>query len=257
MTLELFDAHIHPEGLTDVDLESLRFFGTTAALVTAHHAPREAKAQSILAHFDDVVRVQLRRLEKTGIRGFAALGVHPRCLPRRGLSEVLSALPSYFRGGRVVAIGEIGLHRGGEFEEEAFSEQLLLARQLKLPVLVHTPHKDKARITRRTLQLLRASGVPAPSVLVDHADGSTVRLIQECGHTAGLTVHPAELKAERAVALVRKLGSERLVLNTDSGDGAGDITALARTANLMRKTKLSEDVVERVCHSNALEFVRR
>ena len=90
--------------------------------------------------------------------------------------------------------------------------QLALAKRLQLPVLVHTPHKDKERITRRTLMLIRTSGFPPERVLVDHASGKTLTHILACGHHAGLTLHPDELSAERAVALIRRHGPERLVL---------------------------------------------
>ncbi len=91
-------------------------------------------------------------------------------------------------------------------------------------------------------------------VLVDHVTGRTVGAILGCGHWAGLTLHPEALKAERAVALVRKLGSERLVLNSDAGDGAGDILGLARLARLLAKANLSERIVRRVACENAERF---
>ncbi|WP_338869815.1 TatD family hydrolase [Myxococcus stipitatus] len=253
--LPIFDAHLHPESLSDQDLESMRFFGVERALVVAHHFP-EPTSKGLLRHFDDVVERQLPRLEKVGIRAWAALGVHPRCIPRRGLSEVLSTLPDYFQGGRVVALGETGLHVGGEEEEEAFLEQLALARRLKLRVIVHTPLTDKERHTRRILTLLRQSGVLPSRVLVDHATARTVRTILEVGHWAGLTLHPEALAAERAVALVHRLGSERLVLNSDAGDGAGDILGLARVANLLSKARLSERIVRRVASDNAARFLQ-
>ncbi|XXF79420.1 TatD family hydrolase [Myxococcaceae bacterium GXIMD 01537] len=251
----LFDAHLHPEALSDQDLESMRFFGVEQALVVAHHFP-EPTAKALRQHFDALVSRQIPRLERLGIRAWAALGVHPRCIPRRGFSEVLHALPDYFQGGRVVALGETGLHLGGEEEEEAFREQLALARQLKLRVVVHTPLRDKERLTRRILALLQDSGVRPSRVLVDHATARTVRSILSMGHWAGLTLHPEALKTERAVALVRRLGSERLVLNSDAGDGAGDILGLARMANLLSKARLSERVVRRVVSQNAARFLR-
>lgn len=252
---ELFDAHLHAEALSDQDLESMRFFGVTRALVVAHHFPSPT-AKTLRLHFDRLVARELPRLERLGIRAWAALGVHPRCIPRRGLGEVIASLPDYFGGGRVAALGETGLHEGGELEEEAFREQLALARGLKLRVLVHTPGQDKERHTRRILTLLRESGVPPARVLVDHASSKTVRPILGCGHWAGLTLHPEQLTAERAVALVRRLGSERLVLNSDAGDGAGDILGLARLANLLAKARLSAPVVRRVASENAERFYR-
>lgn len=253
---ELFDAHVHPESLSDQDLESMRFFGVKSALAVAHHEPVESKPRQILAHFDDLLSRQLPRLERFGIRAWAALGVHPQSVPQRGLGEILSALPEYFRGGKVVALGETGLHRGTEMEEEALLEQLQLARRLKLRVLIHTPHKDKLTLTRRVLTLLREAAIPPGQVLVDHANARTLRLILECGHYAGLTVHPDELSAERAVALVRTLGTERVVLNSDAGDGAGDLLGLARAAHLLGKGDLSASVVARVTRENAERFFR-
>ena len=249
------DLHLHPEALSDQDLESMQIFGLRAALVPADLPSQRAGSRELIAHFDEIVDAQLPRLERAGIRAYAALGVDPRSIPRRGFSEVLSALPSYFRGGRVVAVG-VGLHRGGAMEEEVMAEQLALARKLNLPVLVHTPALEKASITRRTLNLLRQSRVPPANVLVDHAQSRTVRLILECGYFAGLTIHPDELSGERATALVRRLGSERLALDSALGHGPGDILGLARTASLMSRAGLSARVIGRVAFQNGAEFLR-
>ena len=53
---------------------------------------------------------------------------------------------------------------------------------------------------------------------------------------------------------MRKLGPERLVVDTHAGDGAGDILALARLARLLAKAELSARVVARVCRENGLGF---
>lgn len=251
----VFDVRLRPEGLSEADLESMRFFGVSAAVVAAHHAP-EPTAASLRAHFDDIVGRQLERLERAGIRAYAALGVHPLGVPRRGLSEVLSALPSYFRGGKVVAVGAIGLQAGTAREEEALMEQLQLARRLKLPVLATTPRNDKERITKRLLALLAESGIPPPRVLVDRASARTIPLILEWGHAAALAVHPDELSAEGAVAIVRKRGAQRLMISSNAGVGAGDILALARLVSLLGKGRLSPQVIEQVSHENAAEFFR-
>ncbi len=80
-------------------------------------------------------------------------------------------------------------------------------------------------------------------------------VILECGHFAGLTIHPDELSGERATRLVQRLGSERLVLESDLGDRPGDIVGLARTASLMARAGLSERVIARVAFKNAAEFL--
>jgi predicted metal-dependent TIM-barrel fold hydrolase len=252
----VFDAHLHPEALSDQDLETMRFFGVEAAVVVAHHAPVEATAQALLGHFDALLARQLPRLERAGIHAWAALGVHPQRIPRRGLGEVLTALPGYFRGGKVVALGETGFHQGTDAEEECFTEHAALARRLGLPLLVHTPQRAKDSLTRRTLALLKGAGLTPEAVLVDHADARTLQVILGCGYFAGLTLHPDALSAEQALALIRKVGAERVVLDTDSGDGASDILGLPRAVSLLPKGKLSATLGKRVSFQNAAAFFR-
>lgn len=251
----LFDVRLQPESVSGADLETMRFFGLSAAVVAAQAQPR-ATAASLREHFDDLVRRQLPRLAAAGVRGYAALGVHPQAVPRRGLSEVLSALPSYFTAGKVVALGAIGLHQGGEAEVEAFSEQLLLARRLKLPVLITTPRRDKERVTKRALRMLGESGLPPQRVLVDRANAATLPLVLECGYWAALAVHPDELTAEAAVAIIRRRGAQRLMVSSSAGAGAGDILALARLVSLLGKGHLSPQLIAKVAHENAAEFFR-
>jgi len=233
----------------------MRFFGLSAAVVAAEALPR-ATAASLREHFDDLVRGQLPRLAAAGVRGYAALGVHPQSVPRRGLSEVLSALPSYFTAGKVVALGAIGLHQGGEAEVEAFTQQLQLARRLKLPVVVTTPRRDKERVTKRALRLLGESGLLPQRVLVDRTSAATVPLVLECGYWAALAVHPDELSAEAAVAIIRRRGGQRLMVSSSAGAGAGDILSLARLVSLLGKGRLSPQLIAKVAHENAAEFFR-
>jgi len=251
-----FDAHLHPWGLTDADVDSLRFFGLRAALVTADHAPADPTPRAILGHFDSILEVQLPRLERLGIRAFAALGIDPRCIPAKGMPEILTALPGYFASGKVVAIGEVGLQRGGDLEENALLAQLELSGKLKVPVLVHTPHLEKERLTRRTLHLLKQSDIARRWVMIDHANARTVRTILECGHYAGLTIHPDELSVEGAATLVARLGSERVIIDSDLGDGPGDIIGLPRLLYRMAKLKLSPGVIRKVALKNAVDFFR-
>jgi len=235
-------------------LQTLRFFGVERALAVGHFL-EEPGVEALEAQLSALVSEQLPRLLSAGIDAAVAVGIHPRSLPRRGLQAVLDVLPQAFSQRRVVALGEIGLHHGGPAEEHAVVEQLRLARRLRVPVLVHTPERDKEKHTRRLLTLLKRHG-PAPErVLVDHVNARTLPLVLGCGHWAGLTVQLGALRAERAVALVAKTGSERLVLNSDAGDRSGDLLAFPRSAHLLGEAGLSERVVERVAWMNAATFL--
>ncbi len=243
----MFDARVYPAGLTDPDLQTLRFFGITRVLAAAVPPEPPVAVADIVAAQSELLSVQLPRLEREGLEGWAAVGIPARALPRRGLAELIDALPRLLQHPRARAVGPLELFKGGEAEEEAFTEQLKLARRLRRPVWVSA----RAATTRRVLQLLKTSGVEPARVLVDGAVTTTVKLIRACGHVAGLTVHPDGLTAEAAAALVRKLGAEGLVLSTGAGFGAADLLGLSRTAHLLQEGGLSRGVIARVTMDNA------
>ncbi|MBI5545071.1 MAG: TatD family hydrolase [Deltaproteobacteria bacterium] len=250
-----FDAHLHSDGLSNQDLCSMTVFGLKAALVPARDAVCDS-VKDYLAHFQGLIQLQAKRLEKIGIRPYAALGVHPARIPWHGLEEILAAVPRLAVAGRLVAIGEIGLEKGGAREEQVLERQLELAQELGLPVLATTPERDKLRLTRRLLAILRSSNLAPESALVEHANAQTIKTIRECGYRIGLSVNPMHLTAAEAAALVRTYGSDGLVVSSASGDGASDILALPHTASVLEEQGLSPLIIRRVLGENACVFLR-
>ncbi|MGV3620646.1 MAG: hydrolase TatD [Archangium sp.] len=247
----MFDPRLHPASLDERDLETLQIFGVRGVIIVADATAHPATPDGIFAHWDELLGVQLKRVEKSGLKARVALGVHPVVLPRRGLGQVLEAVPGYLRGGKVIALGQLGLFRGDAREEEALLEQLALAEQYQLAAIVSAPGLEKERVTRKLLNVLQNTGLSKARILVDGAVGRTVRTIRELGFYAGLTLHPDHLTVEKAVSLVRALGPERLVLDTAAGDGASDILALGRAAHRLEKAGLSAGVIRRVTCDNA------
>src|ERR1700694_5467044 len=131
------DLHLHAEGIADEDLKTLAFFGLQAAVTWAHDAGAAGSAE-VRRHWDELVKVQTRRLKAAGIRPLVALGVHPARIPWHGIDDLLHRLPHYFDDPRVVALGELGLDEGSVREEEILSRQLALAQLLRRPAIVHT-----------------------------------------------------------------------------------------------------------------------
>ena len=248
-----FDAELYPLALRRGDLADLRFFGVAGALATAD-VPVPATREATRRGWDAVSSAGVRLLRRAGIAGVAAVGVHPRAIPWRGLEALLAELPDFLGRPHVVAVGAIGLEEGGAREEVVFARQLELARELRLPVVVHTPWRGKERITRRALAMLREHDLDPPRVLVLRADARTVRMIRAVGYAAGLSLSASGARGDaldEAVRLVRSLGAEGLALGSGAGDGAGDLLALPRAAARMAKAGLSPAVVRRVCGANA------
>lgn len=250
----LFDAHLHAEGLSDVDLETLRLFGVERALLPAHPLLTAPTPRALLNQFADLTGKQLQRCAHVGITAHAALGLHPRALPRRGTDEVLSALPALLQRERVRAIGPAGLFRDTDIEREVLVAQARLARRFRTALLVTLPAADHERLTRRTLELLRGTRIPAKQVLVEGVTARTLPLVRALGYRAALSLHPDGVGADRAVALCRKFGGTGMLLASHAGDGAADLLALPRAHALLVRARLAP-LAQRVGFRNAVTLL--
>jgi predicted metal-dependent TIM-barrel fold hydrolase len=251
----LFDARLFARPLRPADLDDLRWFGVGGALVPVDDAVSPCTAEALRSSWEEIAPGALRRLRRAGLLGVAALGIHPRRIPGRGLEALLHDLPDHLGRPGVRAIGEIGLHEGGPREERVLERQLELAAALRLPVIAAASWRDREPLTRRLLTLLRASEVEPERVLVQGADARTVRMIRACGHLAGLSLSAGEDPLGEAVRLVRALGPDGLVLSSGAGEAGGDLLALPRVAGRLRQAGLSPAVIRRVCGGNAMRLL--
>ena len=120
---------------------------------------------------------------------------------------MLELLPRYLAKDGVVAVGEVGYDAMTPEEDEVLRAQLDLARERDLPVLVHTPHRDKVAGTRKTLTLVEETGVPPERVLIDHNNELTVQEVHASGCWAGFSIYPdTKMDEERMVADPRGSG---------------------------------------------------
>ena len=147
---------------------------------------------------------------------YAAVGWHPEnCAPYT--RESLDTLRAWAKNPKVVAIGEIGLdyyweqNPPREFQQEVFRDQLALAQELGLPVIVHDrdAHADSLAIVKEFLQVRG----------VFHCFSGSVEMAREVlalGLYIGLggattfknAVHPLEVAA--------MVPPDRLLLETDA-----------------------------------------
>ncbi|HZZ85225.1 MAG TPA: TatD family hydrolase [Anaeromyxobacteraceae bacterium] len=251
----LFDPHLHLRGLGARDLADLAFFGVGGALGPCDDGVVPATAAALRRDLEAQSGERLARLRAAGLAGYAALGLHPRRIPARGLEALLHDLPDWLGRRGVRAIGEIGLDQATPREELLLARQLELARTLRLPVLLTAPARSRVKVTRRLLSLVREAELAPERVLVARADARTVKMIRGCGHLAALSLSAGEGAVEEAVRLVRSLGPEGLALASDAGGGGGDLLALPRAADRLRKAGLSPAVVRRVCGANARDWL--
>jgi uncharacterized protein len=154
-----------------------------------------------------------------------------------------------------VAVGEVGYDSMTPDEDEVFAAQLAMAVEYELPALVHTPHRDKAAGTRRTLDVVKESGIPAGHVLVDHLNEVTVGLVRDTGCWMGFSIYPdTKMSPPRMVEILRGHGLERMLVNSAADWGRSDPLLTRVTADAMLAAGFTDDDVDRVLWCNPVEF---
>jgi hypothetical protein len=140
-------------------------------------------------------------------------------------------------------------------EDAAFAAQLALAIAHELPALVHTPHRDKARGTERSIKVVAESGIEPGRVVIDHLNEVTVATVKESGSWAGFSIYPdTKMSPPRMVEILKQFGTERVLVNSAADWGRSDPLLTRETADLMLASGFSEDDVDLVFWRNPVAF---
>ena len=153
--MRLFDPHIHMTSRTTDDYQAMAAAGIAAIVEPAFWVgqPR-TNVGSFEDYFLSLIGWERFRAQQFGIRHFCTLALNPKeANDPRLAAGVLEILPLYLEKEGVVAVGEIGYDDMTPAEDQVFAEQLELARKHALPVLIHTPHRVRARSARRSISL--------------------------------------------------------------------------------------------------------
>lgn len=140
----IFDTHAH--------YDDSRFDGDREAVLTSLSFHKVTRVVNIAADMESV-RTTLELADDYGFI-YAAIGVHPDGVAEL-TEEDLNKLKALSAHPKVVAIGECGLdYYGREIPKETqifwFERQLLLAKELDLPVIVHS--REAAEDTLETVK---------------------------------------------------------------------------------------------------------
>ena len=158
--MRIFDPHIHMTSRTTDDYEAMYAAGVRALVEPAFWLgqPRTSAA-SFLDYFDGLIGWERFRASQFGIRHHCTIALNPKEANDAACREVMSELPRYLAKDGVVAVGETGYDSMTPEEDEIFAAHLALGVEFELPVMVHTPHRDKLSGTQRTLDVVAASAI--------------------------------------------------------------------------------------------------
>lgn len=196
------------------------------------------------------------RANQFGINHFCTLALNPKEANNPTVaSGVLELLPRYLEKDNVVAVGEIGFDDLTDAEERYFLTQMSLAIEFDLPVLIHTPHRDKKRGTERSLALVRDVGIPEERVLIDHNTEETLPLVLATGCWAGHSIYPhSKMDEDRMVALVKRYGCERILINSAADWGVSDPLKVPKTVKAMEEAHISQETIQTIVWDNPIVF---
>jgi uncharacterized protein len=255
--VKIFDPHVHMTSRTTDDYEAMAAGGIVAIVEPAFWLgqPR-TMAGSFVDYFNSLIGWERFRASQFGIRHFCTIGLNPKEANNARLAaEVLALLPRYLNKEGVVAIGEIGFDDQTEAEEATFTKQLELAREFNLPVLIHTPHRDKKRGTERSIEVVRKVGFPEERVLVDHNNEETLPIVLASRCWAGHTIYPNTKMDERRMAvLVKKYGADRIIVNSAADWGISDPLKVVKAIAVMREEGIPEATIEQIVWNNPVAF---
>jgi len=251
----IIDPHAHMISRTTDDYQAMAAAGVVAVIEPAFWLgqPRTFVG-SYVDYLSSIVGWERFRAGQFGVRHYCTVGLNSKEANNEALAEgVMEWLPRFALKEGVVAIGEIGYDEQTPLEDRYFRRQLELSKELDLPVMVHTPHRDKKRGTTRSMDVCAEHGLDPAMVVIDHNNEETVEETLERGFWAGFSIYPStKMGAARMVTLLKRYGAERVILDSACDWGVSDPLAVARTARLALEGGVPEAVVRQVCYGNAL-----
>ena len=260
----LFEPHIHMYSRTTDDYDAMSKAGIEVIVQPSFWlgSPRTSVG-TFQDYWEHMITFETARAKEYGIEHFVCISVNPKESTERPLAlDALEAMKEYLDRDRVVAIGEIGYNLINDLEEELMLKQMEIAADKKMLMTVHLPHKNKAEGMKRIERILVDSELgkrcDRRKILVDHNEEDTIEMTLKLGMWAGLSVYPvSKLSPERAMAIVKKYGTDRIMIHSAADWGASDPLSVPLVAREMKKVGFSTAEIERVTFYNAYEFFKQ
>ncbi len=250
------DPHAHMISRVTDDYERMAAAGVVAVIEPAFWLgqPR-THVGTYIDYLSSIVGFERFRASQFGIRHYCTIGLNSKEANNEELADaVMEILPRFALKEGVVAIGEIGYDEQTELEDRYFRAQLELAKELALPIMIHTPHRDKKRGTTRSMDVCEEHGVDPSMVVVDHNNEETVREVLDRGYWAAFSIYPStKMGNARMVDILAEYGADRIMVDSACDWGISEPLGVAKTAKLALERGIPEEHVRLVCYQNALD----
>ena len=255
--MRIFEPHIHMFSRITDDYERMALAGIRAVLEPAFWlGQNRTSVGSFIDYFDTLVGWERFRAQQFGIHHYCTMALNPReANDDRVNDAVLEILPRYLEKDSVLGVGEIGLDDQTEKEKHYFIAQLELALAHDLPVLIHTPHRDKKRGFELSVDILKDMDFPMERVLLDHGNEETIKITRDLGCYQGFSIYPfTKMDENRMVAIILEYGIERMIINSAADWGVSDPLMVPKTVVKLAQKGVSEATIQNLVWDNPVTF---
>jgi predicted metal-dependent TIM-barrel fold hydrolase len=265
----LFDPHIHMYSRTTDDYDAMSKAGIEVIVQPSFWlgGPRRYVG-TFEDYWEHMISFETKRAKEFGIEHYVCISVNPKEAVERPLAlDTLRVMveKGYLDRERVVAVGELGYNLIDDLEEEVFVKQMNIATERDMLMTIHLPHSNKSEGMRRIEGLVSENDKTGKlrynrkKILIDHNVEDTIERTLDLGMWAGLSVYPVtKLSPERAIKIIKKYGTERIMVHSAADWGVSDPLSVALVAREMRRSgEFTKDDIEKVTFYNAYEFFRQ
>lgn len=257
--MQIIQPHYHAIARTAQDYERMAMAGVVAVCEPAFWAGFDRRfPETFIDYFVQISEFEPTRAALYGIRHFCWVAVNPKEAENPELTrEVLRAMPEFLEKPTCLGVGETGLHKSTRNEIDSLQAHIELAMAHGQLVLIHTPHlSDKAHGTKTVLEVLAGLDLDRSRVWIDHVEEHTVKSVLDAGYWAGMTLYPVtKCSPRRAVDILEKYGTERLLVNSSADWGPSDPFTLQECILEYRRRGHSLQEAVEVFHNNPCRFL--
>ncbi len=255
--MRIFEPHAHMFSRVTDDYQRMALAGIRGILEPAFWlGQNRTSVGSFVDYYDTLIGWERFRARQFGVHHYCTMALNPReANDDRVNDAVMEILPRYLEKSSVLGVGEIGLDDQTKKEEKYFIAQVELARKHDLPILVHTPHRDKKQGFQRCIDILRDLDFDMARVLLDHGNEETIKITRDLGCVSGFSIYPfTKMDEARMVQIVLEYGVERMVVNSAADWGVSDPLMVPKTVVKLRQAGVPDADVERLVWHNPIEF---
>lgn len=256
--MQIIEPHIHMYARVTDDYENMKKAGYTAVIEPAFWSGTDRScAESFFDYFTHLLEFEHNRARKYGLYHYSFLGVNAKESRHTKIAmDVLNGMEKFLDHPNCLGVGEIGFDLITPEEEDIFIKHVELAERRKELVIIHSPHTNKREGVERILNILTGKKCTLKRYVLDHNTEETIGLtLKYPDIIAGITLYPTKVNIERAAAIIKQYGADRILINSSADWGKSYPLNVSEAVQAFPALGLDARAIEKVAFQNAFNFL--